>query len=184
MKFLAQSLKILLAAGLAALLAACATPGADDDESAALANAVETAPEPEPEPEPEPVVEEPKDRRELVSLAVYAGSDRVFFDYDSAELSDEGRVILGRQADWMKFNSDATFLVEGHCDERGTRDYNLALGERRATAVKNYLVALGVDSDRINTVSYGKERPIDPRSTAEAWAKNRRGVTTVSSPGV
>jgi peptidoglycan-associated lipoprotein len=87
---------------------------------------------------------------------------------------------LKRQAAWMKQYPSVSVTVEGHCDERGTREYNLALGERRATAVKNFLVALGVDSNRIATISYGKERPDALGHNKAAWAQNRRGVTTVN----
>jgi peptidoglycan-associated lipoprotein len=106
--------------------------------------------------------------------------DRVFFDYDKSDIKPEGRQILQRQADWLKKFANVTVTVEGHCDERGTREYNLALGERRATAVKKMLVALGVTPNRVSTISYGKERPAVPGSTEAAWAQNRRGVTVVN----
>lgn len=105
--------------------------------------------------------------------------DRVFFAFDSSTLSPDARAILDRQAVWMGKFSSVKVTVEGHCDERGTREYNLALGERRATAVRNYLVAKGVAADRVNTISYGKERPEVLGSTDESWARNRRGVTVV-----
>lgn len=107
--------------------------------------------------------------------------DRVFFALDSAELNSEARGILERQARWLKQYGKVTLVIEGHCDERGTREYNLALGERRANAVKNYLVALGVDSSRIEVISYGKERPEVVGSNDEAWAQNRRGVSVVKT---
>src|SRR5580693_8912784 len=92
-------------------------------------------------------------------LAATAG-DRVFFAYDQSDISSEGQQILQRQAEWLKRYSQVTVTIEGHCDERGTREYNLALGERRAAAVRNVLVAMGVSPGRIRTISYGKERPI------------------------
>lgn len=107
-------------------------------------------------------------------------SDRVFFDFDSAVLSSRAQRTLDRQAGWLKKHSDVKFNVEGHCDERGTREYNIALGERRAAAVKNYLVNSGVDASRISTVSYGKERPAVTGSNESAWAENRRSVTVLS----
>ena len=107
-------------------------------------------------------------------------SDRVFFDYDSSVLSATAHKTVGKQAAWLKKNSGAKVTVEGHCDERGTREYNLALGARRAAAVKNQLVSLGVDASRISTVSYGKERPAVVGSNSAAWAENRRSVTIVS----
>ncbi len=106
--------------------------------------------------------------------------DRVFFDYDKSDIKAEGRQVLQRQADWLKKYSNVTVTVEGHCDERGTREYNLALGERRATAVKKMLVALGVPASRVSTISYGKERPAVVGSNEAAWAQNRRGVTVVN----
>jgi peptidoglycan-associated lipoprotein len=105
--------------------------------------------------------------------------DRVFFGYDRYDLSDEARTILEKQATWLKQYTNLSITVEGHADERGTREYNLALGERRANSVKNFLVALGVDASRVNTISYGKERPAVVGSDEAAWAQNRRGVTVV-----
>jgi len=112
-------------------------------------------------------------------LAATAG-DRVFFAYDSAEISSEGQQILKRQADWLRRYGNVGVTIEGHCDERGTREYNLALGERRAQAVKNVLVALGIPTSRVSTISYGKERPEIPHSDDQSYAQNRRGVTTVN----
>ncbi len=112
-------------------------------------------------------------------LAATAG-DRVFFGYDRADISSEARQILGRQADWLKRYGNVSVTIEGHCDERGTREYNLALGERRAQAVKNVLVAMGIPSARISTISYGKERPAVVGSSNESYAQNRRGVTTIN----
>jgi len=109
----------------------------------------------------------------------FVGSDRVFFEYDSAELTSYARSVLAKQADFLEHFSMLSVVVEGHCDERGTRDYNLALGERRATAVKNYLMALGVSGNRIETISYGKERPVAVGNSDSAWSQNRRGVTLV-----
>lgn len=99
--------------------------------------------------------------------------DRVFFATDSYSLSEEARATLNRQAAWMNGNPNSRLLVAGNCDERGTREYNLALGARRANAVKDFLVSLGVNTNRIETVSYGKERPIDDRPNESGWAINR-----------
>jgi len=112
-------------------------------------------------------------------LAATAG-DRVFFAYDQSTISSEGQQILQRQADWLKRYPQVSITIEGHCDERGTREYNLALGERRASAVKSVLVALGIPSARIQTISYGKERPIVVGSSEEGYAQNRVGITTVN----
>ena len=106
--------------------------------------------------------------------------DRVFFGFDRSDLSPQARNTLDQQAQWLQTYSQVTILVEGHADERGTREYNLALGDRRATAVRNYLVAQGVDPSRIRTISYGKERPAVLGSNESAWAQNRRGVTMIT----
>jgi peptidoglycan-associated lipoprotein len=111
-------------------------------------------------------------------LVVNVG-DRVFYGFDSYELTIEAQQILQRQAEWLRRHAFLTITVEGHADERGTREYNLALGERRANAVKNYLTALGIDSNRISTISYGKERPAVVGSGDAVWSQNRRGVTIV-----
>lgn len=112
-------------------------------------------------------------------LVVNVG-DRVLFGYDQYDLTPEGQHTLEMQAEWLKRYPNVSVTISGHCDERGTREYNLALGERRANAVKNYLTALGIEGTRVNTVSYGKERPAVTGSTPEAWAQNRRGVTEVN----
>ncbi len=112
-------------------------------------------------------------------LVVSVG-DRVFFSLDKADLAPEARATLDRQAAWLKKYGSVNVTLEGHCDERGTREYNLALGERRAIAAKNYLVAAGIDADRVKTVSYGKERPAVLGSNETAWAQNRRAVTVVT----
>lgn len=106
--------------------------------------------------------------------------DRVFFAFDSAVLDDAARQTLERQATWLQQFPSVSATIEGHADERGTREYNLALGDRRATSAKNYLVALGVDPARLRTISYGKERPADPGHDETAWALNRRAVTVVN----
>ena len=103
--------------------------------------------------------------------------DRVFFDTDMSTIREDGRATLNRQADWLKKYGNYQITIEGHCDERGTREYNLALGERRANAAKQYLVAQGIPAQRIQTISYGKERPDPVGSDEAAWARNRRAVT-------
>jgi peptidoglycan-associated lipoprotein len=107
--------------------------------------------------------------------------DTVFYAFDSFALSSEARDTLSRQAQWLQSYPSVTIRVEGNCDERGTREYNLALGERRANAARDFLVAQGVDPSRITIVSYGKERPRDPRSNEAAWAVNRNGQTVILS---
>lgn len=108
---------------------------------------------------------------------------RVFFAYDQYTLTPQAQATLARQAAWLQEYPEARILLAGNCDERGTREYNLALGARRSEAARAYLVSLGVDRARITTVSYGKERPIDPRSTEEAWSMNRNSTTTMKSVG-
>jgi peptidoglycan-associated lipoprotein len=103
--------------------------------------------------------------------------DRVFFATNESILTTASRDTLRKQAAWMRKNSDLTFVIEGHADERGTREYNLALGERRANAAKDYLMTYGIAGNRLSVISYGKERPVDSGSNPLAWSKNRRSVT-------
>jgi len=137
-----------------------------------------------------PVVETPKvttemDMAEMVDpevearrildqeMAEFENRD-ISFEFDKFNLTPEARKILAEKASFLNANPGVNILIEGHCDERGTREYNLALGDRRANSAKDYLVFLGIRPDRISTISYGKERPLDPASNEEAWAKNRR----------
>lgn len=106
--------------------------------------------------------------------------DRVFFVYDSSEVNGEAKKILDVQVAWLKSDSSIKITIEGHCDERGTREYNIALGEKRANSVKKYLVANGVEAARIKTVSYGKERPAFFGANETIFSKNRRAVTVVN----
>ena len=103
--------------------------------------------------------------------------DRVFFATNETVLTTASRETLRKQATWLRKNSDINVVLEGHADERGTREYNLALGERRANSAKDYLMTYGISSDRISVLSYGKERPVDSGSSPLAWSKNRRSVT-------
>ena len=103
--------------------------------------------------------------------------DRVFFATNESVLTTASRETLRKQAAWLRKNSNITIVLEGHADERGTREYNLALGERRANAAKDYLMTYGISSDRISVLSYGKERPVDSGSNPLAWSKNRRSVS-------
>ena len=104
-------------------------------------------------------------------------ADRVFFATNESILTTASRDTLRKQAAWMRKNSSVTVVLEGHADERGTREYNLALGERRANSAKDYLMTYGISSNRISVISYGKERPVDSGSNPLAWSKNRRSVT-------
>ena len=106
--------------------------------------------------------------------------DRIFFAFDKSDITGESKAVLDRQSAFSKKYPQLTFTIEGHCDERGTREYNLALGERRATSAKNALVALGVQASRLQTISYGKERPAVVGSNEAAYAQNRRAVTVIN----
>lgn len=146
-----------------------------------LAGCPDSAPTAEPPTTAPNLSEAPNPNRSAeirsTTLADAAG-DRVFFAYDSSLLTPDATRILQRQAAWLKA-SPAALTIEGHADERGTREYNLALGDRRANAVRDYLIAQGVPSNRIRTVSYGKERPQIAGHDESAWAQNRRGVSVV-----
>jgi peptidoglycan-associated lipoprotein len=144
--------------------------------------AVNTAPPPAPTP-PAPMASAP------VTSSILPGSaedfrvnvgDTVHFGYNEYGIQDTDKAVLGRQAAWLQKYPAVRVSVEGHCDERGTREYNLALGARRANAVKEYLVSQGVSTGRVETVSYGKERPVCTESNEGCWAQNRRGVTVIS----
>jgi peptidoglycan-associated lipoprotein len=121
--------------------------------------------------------------REFTDPSRNGYSDRVFFDYDAHELRPDARETVDAWSRWLKAHPGATILIEGHADERGTREYNLALGARRANAVRDFLGTLGVEPGRIRTVSYGKERPAEAGSNEQAWARNRRGEAKPSGPG-
>lgn len=120
-------------------------------------------------------LEQQKKEEQRIKEALRKFSDvNVYFGFDSSELSEEARAILEEKAAWLSENIDAAISIEGHCDERGTTEYNLALGERRAESVKSFLVALGIDGSRISTISYGEERPAVEGSGDDVWSKNRR----------
>ncbi|HEY3637083.1 MAG TPA: peptidoglycan-associated lipoprotein Pal [Rhizomicrobium sp.] len=153
---------------------------------AACANKPKPAPETPPPAAQAPAMEQ----QSRVESTTVPGSvqdfrvnvgDTVHFDYDKYDVTSEDRDILQRQAAWLQKYPQVHVTVEGHCDERGTREFNLALGARRANAVKDYLVSVGVPSSRMETISYGKERPICTDSNESCWAQNRRGVTTITS---
>lgn len=116
-----------------------------------------------------------KETEKVKQLEAAVQGKMVHFDFDRSEIKPEYYSVVKAVADYMAADTAVTVAIEGHCDERGTREYNLALGERRAKAAKNALVAQGISPDRITTISYGEERPLDPRHNEEAWAKNRRG---------
>ena len=114
---------------------------------------------------------------ETVEMLAVDVPDRVFFAYDSFALNVNAQETLAKQAAWLKANGSVTVAIEGHADERGTREYNLALGDRRANAAKDYLMSQGISANRITTISFGKEKPVVNASNDKAWAQNRRSVT-------
>lgn len=139
----------------------------------------DTTPPPAPTaPPPPPAASGPRPGSQADFLASVA-SDRVFFDTDKYDIDDADKATLQSQAAWLQKYPQVKVTIEGHCDERGTREYNLALGDRRANAAKNFLASLGVDPSRMTTISYGKERPDALGSDEAAWAKNRRAVSVV-----
>ncbi len=168
-----------LTAVLALAVAGCAPKTAD------LPPPPPAAATPAPAPPAAPTAETPVTSSiipgSLADFINQAGSDRVRFAYDSYELDDTARAILSKQAQWLTQYNAVRVTVEGHADERGTREYNLALGDRRATAVKNFLAAQGLSTARIGTISYGKERPEADGADEASYAINRRGVTSLGS---
>ncbi|MGD9400662.1 MAG: peptidoglycan-associated lipoprotein Pal [bacterium] len=169
---------ILLVIALAVTIVGCgkkkAEPDIDAEREAAerAAREAEAAKEPKlPEREVEPVVPV---RPEDIKL------DNIYFEFDKYDLTPESKMTLSANASIMMEHSSFSILIEGHCDERGTEDYNLALGEKRALAARDYLVGFGIAKDRISVISYGEEKPVDPRHNEEAWAKNRRARFVVT----
>lgn len=153
-------LKVLTAFAALAMLAACETPS----QTAATQGGTGAA----------------APRAQTLQEQLVAVGDRVFFDYDKSDLKPEARRQIERWASFLRTNANATITIEGHCDERGTREYNLALGERRANAAKNFLVSMGIEPRRVATISYGKERPAVNGSNEAAWSQNRRSVAVVN----
>ncbi|HKG00900.1 MAG TPA: peptidoglycan-associated lipoprotein Pal [Xanthobacteraceae bacterium] len=107
--------------------------------------------------------------------------DRVFFETDATELTPQSRTTLDKQAQWLQYYNRYTFTIEGHADERGTREYNIALGAKRAQTVREYLVSRGIDGNRMRTISYGKERPVAVCNDISCWSQNRRAVTLLNA---
>ena len=151
---------------------------------AACASKPEPTPTPTPGPSVPPVTQPSGPTAGSVEDFRVSVGDRVFFGYDRFDLSAEARSVLERQAAWLRQYPNVRILVAGNCDERGTREYNLALGARRAAAARDYLVSLGVAQNRVETVSYGKERPLDARANVEAWSVNRNAHTQIVSGAV
>ncbi|HVJ34180.1 MAG TPA: peptidoglycan-associated lipoprotein Pal [Terriglobia bacterium] len=164
-------IKLISAVAAALLLAACSSDDTAKGAGAGTGTSAST------------------DNGQVASMAAAPGSaedfkqnvgDRVFFGYDKYDLTAEAQQQLQKQAAWLNQYKAVTVTIEGHADERGTREYNLALGERRANSVANYLTALGVDKGRLSVISYGKERPECTESNEACWSQNRRGVTSIN----
>ena len=119
------------------------------------------------------VKEAEMERAEMAAMQMFMNED-VYFDFDSSALGDMAKNVLSRKAEWLRMTMDASVIVEGHCDERGTSAYNIALGDRRAESAKAFLLDLGIDANQLSTISYGEERPVDMGKSEESWAKNRR----------
>ena len=171
-------IKLLASALLVFFLAACSTTPkdtADSSGSGSTSTSSDVSSSAETETTESASIE-PGSQEDLI---VNVG-DRVFFNYDSSELDTDAQELLQDQVAWLKQYSDVSIIIEGHCDERGTREYNLALGEKRAQSVKNYIINLGISANRVSTISYGKERPAVVGSNDGAWAQNRRSVTIVN----
>ncbi|MEZ5998828.1 MAG: peptidoglycan-associated lipoprotein Pal [Hyphomonas sp.] len=175
-------LKITAAAAVLVSLGACASKPAPVETTEAPAEVVDTTPAPVETVDTTPVapVAQGPAPGSLEDFRVNVG-ERVYFDLNAYRLDMDDQEILKRQAAWLASYPSVRIIVAGNCDERGTREYNLALGARRAAVVKDYLVSLGVDGSRIDTVSYGKERPIAGGSDEQAWALNRNGFTQLVS---
>ena len=168
------SMKIALAAALALSVAGCAKKKVE--ELPPPPPAAPPAPMPEPPPPPPPSGPTPGSRADFVAQS---GSDTVWFDTDAFNIDAEDEAVLTKQAAWLAKYPNVTVTIEGHCDERGTREYNLALGDKRANSAKNFLVNAGVAASRLSVISYGKERPLAAGSDEASWAQNRRAVTVV-----
>jgi peptidoglycan-associated lipoprotein len=173
-------------AGIATAVAAMAALTACASRPEPAPPPVEAPPPPAPTPARKPVAT-PAPRGpvpgSLEDFKVSVG-ERVFFDYDQSSLRADARATLDRQAAWLRRYGAVRIRVAGHADERGTREYNLALGARRASAVKDYLVSLGITADRLETVSFGEERPLDPRPNEEGWAINRNAHTVITAGAI
>lgn len=189
--------RVLVLAATVAFLSACKSV---PDPKPADTNATNTAAvvpvpapvtQPAPTPQPAPVVVD-NSQPAIINAGPPAGSladfhfmsggeGRIFFGYDQSNLSSEARDSLSRQAQWLQIYPNVVVVIEGNADERGTREYNLALGAQRAESVKSFLVSQGVSPNRLTTVSFGKERPIDGRSTESGWARNRNAHTSLIS---
>jgi peptidoglycan-associated lipoprotein len=179
-------LVLCLAVLLVATMSACKKKAPETDPMPSDATQQEATP-PEPPQQVEVVEDFPEQRPEVEELPAVTVEElnsqgvlkTIFFDFDKYDLSDNARGVLRNNATWLKQNDRYYVVIQGHCDERGTIEYNLALGEKRAKAVRSYMTDLGIDRGRLRVVSYGEEKPVDPGHTDAAWAKNRRAETVI-----
>lgn len=155
------------------------TQQAEDEEAAKTAAEKSTQEELERQRAIEEQRLQEEAEREAAERNMFLNED-IFFEFDSSVLLAEAQAILEKKAEWLRNNSDVTVTIEGHCDERGTNEYNLALGDRRAVSAKNFLMDLGIEGLRLSCISYGEERPVDPGHNEKAWAKNRRDHFTIN----
>ena len=168
-----------IALHLTAAFAVLALAGCSNKSKVADIPPPQQAPVEQAQPVTPPPVDTGPAAGSYAEFMAQAGTDTIYFDTDMHDVDSEDAAILTRQAQWLAKYPNISVVVEGHCDERGTREYNLALGDRRANAAKNYLVSQGVDASRIRTISYGKERPAATGSDETSWAQNRRSVTVL-----
>ena len=166
--------RYILVLTMALVLAACATAPKETASTKSTTSSSSSSSSEVSKPQVVDGVYVGSDTVEMLAVDV---PDRVFFAYDSYSLTSGAQETLSKQAKWLKANGSVTISIEGHADERGTREYNLALGDRRANAAKDFLMAQGISSSRITTISFGKERPVNAASNKTAWAQNRRSVT-------
>ena len=178
---LRYTIRLAALAAAAAALAACSTPKPPPPAAPSAPPPAPQAPPPE-RPRTPPVTQAPTGPipGSIQDFVVNVG-DRVYFDYDKYDVRADAQPVLSAQAAWLVKYPSVKVRIEGNADERGTREYNLALGGRRANSLKDFLVSHGVTADRIETISYGKEMPIDGGNTEEAFAKNRNGHTAITS---
>ncbi|GMT41982.1 MAG: hypothetical protein IEMM0002_0393 [bacterium] len=187
MKVTVKFIAVLLAASFAFGLASCATtPNEEAVEVQPSAEEMERQRQEEMERQRQEELarmrqQELEAETEPAAVDLSTVLETVYFDYDKYTLKQATRESLSRNAEWLKANSSIQLQIEGHCDERGTEEYNLALGERRSSSVKNYLVSLGVDENRLYTISYGEEMPVDPGHSGDSWTQNRRAEFKITN---
>ena len=164
--------RYILVIAMSLVLAACATAPKETASTTSTSSSSSSSEVSKPQ-----VVDGVYVGSDTVEMLAVNVPDRIFFAYDSYSLTSDAQDTLAKQAKWLKANGSVTISIEGHADERGTREYNLALGERRANAARDYLMTYGISGKRISVISYGKEKPVNPKSSPLAWSQNRRSVT-------